>query len=51
MVADGSATKIFLPTDLSATLGSLGAIAELFRGDGGATPVTVPSAPQEESAD
>ena len=32
-VADGRATKIFLPTDLSATLGSLGAIAELFTGE------------------
>ena len=53
VVADGNATKIFLPTDLSATLGSLGAIAELFRGgdDDGATVVTVPPAPQEESAD
>ena len=45
VVADGSATKIFLPTDLSATLGSLGAIAELFRGDDGTTPATVPPAP------
>jgi len=32
-VADGRATKIFLPADMSATLGSLGAIAELFTGD------------------
>jgi regulator of protease activity HflC (stomatin/prohibitin superfamily) len=32
-VADGRATKIFLPADLSATLGSLGAIAELFTGE------------------
>ncbi|MED5167659.1 MAG: SPFH/Band 7/PHB domain protein, partial [Actinomycetota bacterium] len=32
-VADGQATKIFLPADMSATLGSLGAIAELFTGD------------------
>jgi regulator of protease activity HflC (stomatin/prohibitin superfamily) len=45
IVADGNATKIFLPTDLSATLGSLGAIAELFRGgdDDGAAVVTVPA--------
>jgi regulator of protease activity HflC (stomatin/prohibitin superfamily) len=32
-IADGQATKIFLPTDLSATMGSIGAIAELFRPD------------------
>ena len=32
-VADGQATKIFLPADMSATLGSLGAIAELFTGN------------------
>ena len=32
-IADGRATKIFLPADLSATLGSLGAIAELFTGE------------------
>ena len=32
-VADGRATKIFLPADMSATLGSLGAIAELFTGN------------------
>ena len=32
-MADGRATKIFLPADMSATLGSLGAIAELFTGD------------------
>ena len=30
-VANGNATKIFLPADLSATLGSIGAIAELFQ--------------------
>ena len=30
-VADGNATKIFLPADLSATLGSIGAISELFK--------------------
>lgn len=32
-IADGNATKIFLPADMSATLGSIGGIAELFRGD------------------
>ena len=30
-VADGNATKIFFPADLSATLGSIGAISELFK--------------------
>ena len=30
-VANGKATKIFLPADLSATLGSIGAISELFK--------------------
>ena len=30
-VANGKATKIFLPADLSATLGSIGAVAELFK--------------------
>lgn len=33
-IADGNATKIFLPADMSATLGSIGGIAELFKGDG-----------------
>ncbi len=32
-VAEGNATKIFLPADLSATLGSIGAISELFKED------------------
>ncbi len=32
-IADGQATKIFLPAEMSSTMGSLGAIAELFRGD------------------
>jgi regulator of protease activity HflC (stomatin/prohibitin superfamily) len=37
-IADGRATKIFLPADLSAGMGALGAVAELFQsGDGGAT--------------
>jgi regulator of protease activity HflC (stomatin/prohibitin superfamily) len=34
-IADGQATKIFMPADLSATMGSLGVVAELFAGDGG----------------
>ena len=36
-VANGQATKIFLPADFAAGLGSLGAVAELFAGDGGGT--------------
>jgi regulator of protease activity HflC (stomatin/prohibitin superfamily) len=32
-IADGNATKIFLPAELSATLGSIGAISELFKED------------------
>jgi len=34
-MADGQATKIFLPADMSATMGSIGGIAELFKGDAG----------------
>jgi regulator of protease activity HflC (stomatin/prohibitin superfamily) len=33
-IANGQATKIFLPADMSAVLGSLGGIAELFNSDG-----------------
>ncbi|MCP3987591.1 MAG: SPFH/Band 7/PHB domain protein [Actinomycetia bacterium] len=33
-IADGRATKIFVPADMSAALGSIGGIAELLRGDG-----------------
>jgi regulator of protease activity HflC (stomatin/prohibitin superfamily) len=50
-IADGRATKIFLPTDLGATLGSIGAIAELFNGDGegmATGAASVPAAPVEE---
>lgn len=32
-IADGQATKIFLPTEMGATMGALGGIAELFQGD------------------
>ncbi len=51
-VADGRASKIFLPTELGATLGSLGAIAELFTGnapeDGAeAAAVDAPAAPAD----
>ena len=33
-IANGTATKIFVPADMSAALGSIGGIAELLRGDG-----------------
>ena len=33
-IADGQSTKIFLPLETSSVLGSLGAIAEVFSGDG-----------------
>ena len=33
-IADGRATKIFVPADMSAALGSIGGIAEMLRGDG-----------------
>ncbi len=36
-IANGRATKIFVPADMSAALGSIGSIAELFRGDRGPT--------------
>ena len=52
-VADGRAPKIFLPADLSATLGSLGAIAELFTGevpDPGQGPPEVAPAPDDGEA-
>ena len=34
-VANGQATKIFLPADFASGMGALGAVAELFAGDGG----------------
>jgi regulator of protease activity HflC (stomatin/prohibitin superfamily) len=34
-IADGRATKIFIPADMSAVLGSIGGIAEMLRGDDG----------------
>jgi len=41
-IADGQATKIFLPTDSTAAMGSLAGIAELFRGN--TTPPATPDA-------
>lgn len=32
-IANGNATKIFIPSDMSGVMGSLGGIAELFRGE------------------
>ncbi|MCB0970158.1 MAG: SPFH/Band 7/PHB domain protein, partial [Acidimicrobiales bacterium] len=34
-IADGNATKIYLPADFAAGLGGLAAVAELFKGDDG----------------
>lgn len=45
-VADGKATKIFLPTELGSALASLGAVGELFRREpGGEGPAPAPAAP------
>lgn len=43
-VANGQATKIFLPLDTSGVLGSVAAISELFKGDG-QTPTTEGGSP------
>ncbi len=52
-VANGRATKVFLPLDTSGYLGSLAGIAELFKGDGHgearpapAPPKSIPPAPE-----
>ena len=44
-VANGRATKVFLPLDSTGYLGSLAGIAELFRGDRPAPPPARPPAP------
>ena len=44
-IADGQATKIFLPAELSATMGSLGAISELFRPDPARVDLPAPPPP------
>jgi len=43
-VADGQATKLFLPMETAGILGSLGAIGELFNGSGDGEGTTKPSA-------
>ncbi len=45
-IADGQATKIFVPADMSATLGTLGGIAELLR-DGDFPPAVPRSQPEQ----
>ncbi len=54
-IANGKATKIFVPADMSAALGSIGGIAELLRGDGPSDESPAPdgeehSAPRRSSA-
>jgi regulator of protease activity HflC (stomatin/prohibitin superfamily) len=49
-IADGKATKIFLPSDMSGLFGAIGGLAELLRNDTGngqqsAAPVEAPAAP------
>ena len=41
-VADGKATKIFLPSELGSALASLGAVGELFRHESGMPPAPTP---------
>ncbi len=45
-IADGKATKLFLPLETSGILGSLGAIRELWDSDGARPPRTAPPAPE-----
>jgi regulator of protease activity HflC (stomatin/prohibitin superfamily) len=47
-VADGQATKIFLPTELSGLFGAAGGLAEMLRGDG-QSPAPAPTAPAQSS--
>jgi len=45
-VADGKATKIFLPTELSGLFGAAGGLAEMLRGDGqSSAPTAAPAQP------
>ncbi len=47
-IADGNATKIFLPADMSSSMGAIGGIAELFGGSFG--PQTAKPAPPPAAA-
>ncbi|MBL8777022.1 MAG: SPFH/Band 7/PHB domain protein [Acidimicrobiales bacterium] len=44
-IANGRATKIFLPADMAGVMGSIGGIAELFNGKEEGGPPPAPSAP------
>jgi len=58
-IANGQATKIFIPADMSAALGAIGGISELFKGDdpqgsngdsassGGDSPTPLPTPPPQ----
>jgi regulator of protease activity HflC (stomatin/prohibitin superfamily) len=48
-IADGQATKLFLPLEVTGVLGSLGAIREVFGTDGGPTTPASPSPPAPAS--
>ena len=48
-IADGQATKIFVPADMSATLGALGGIAEMIKDGGGPGAGIVSERPHVES--
>lgn len=49
-IANGKATKIFLPADFASGLGSIGAVAELFKGDDGGDAGRAARAQQGRSA-
>jgi regulator of protease activity HflC (stomatin/prohibitin superfamily) len=44
-IANGRATKIFLPADMAGVMGSIGGIAELFNGNGDTPPAAPAAAP------
>ncbi len=49
-IANGQATKIFVPADMSATLGSIGGIAEMLKSGGGNDGAITLAALEEEDA-
>ncbi len=49
-IADGQATKLFLPMEFSGILGSLGAISEVFNGDDGSRRARRPTGPAVDSS-